>query len=172
MSKLKFNEAFVFNSEELSDKQKKDMERAERVDFFGQLLHSTRLWLMSELAEINDWEHFYFMWFMYGQHVDLIAHQPTLRNLFRLLDWSIEGVYRIISYSRLFKKHQQPLKKEKEPHYDSKIETRQIQQSTVLNEQFLDQVEDILSVLKGYVGFCPPTYVKLCRIFRKLITNP
>jgi hypothetical protein len=33
-------------------------------------------------------------------------------------------------------------------------------------------VEDILSVVKGYIGFCPPTYIKLCRIFRKLITNP
>jgi len=147
------------------------MERAERADFLGQLLYSTRLWLMSSLAEINDWEHFYFMWFMYGQHVDLIAHQPTLRNLFRLLDWSIEPVHRIISYSRLFKKHQPP-RADKEPHYDAKVPTRQIVQCTALNEQFFDQVEDILSVVKGYIGFCPPTYIKLCRIFRRLITNP
>lgn len=47
MAKLKFNEAFVFNSEELTDKQKRDMEKAERTDFYGQLLFSTRLWLMS-----------------------------------------------------------------------------------------------------------------------------
>jgi|JI6StandDraft_1071083.scaffolds.fasta_scaffold04662_1 hypothetical protein len=88
------------------------MEKAERTDFFGQLLHSTRLWLMSELAEINDWQNFYFMWFMYGQHIDLITHQPILRNLFKLLDWSIQGVHKIISHVRLFKKLQ-PQKQDK-----------------------------------------------------------
>lgn len=90
--------------DEGTDQQKRDHEKNERTEFLGQFLYSSRLWLMCELVAINDWNNFYQIWFLYSNHIDLITHQPIMRALFRLLDWSIEKVYKIISYSKYFKK--------------------------------------------------------------------
>lgn len=64
------------------------------------------------------------MWYLYGQHLDLITHQPTLRNIFILLDWSIDIVHQKISLSKLFKKRQQ----EKPDLYEKNTATHQIKQ--------------------------------------------
>jgi hypothetical protein len=69
------------------------------------------------------------MWYIYGMHIDLITHQPILRNLFRLLDWSIDKVHQKISLARLLKKRAAVnTRGEKEPQYDMNNPIKQIKQ--------------------------------------------
>jgi UDP-2,3-diacylglucosamine pyrophosphatase LpxH len=112
------------------------------------------------------------MWFLYSNHFDLLTHQPTLRALFKLLDWSIDKVYKVISYSKYFKKTSNKVIQSYEHFTDNSLSSRQVQQVDKVCGLFFDQIENILSVVKSYIGFNTALYIKLCRIFRKLLVNP
>jgi hypothetical protein len=81
----KIKECFTLNTEELDETQKAKLYQEESLKFEGQLLHSTKLALISELLRLNDWSDFEAAWIPYKNNIDLLLYQPLLKHLLDLV---------------------------------------------------------------------------------------
>jgi hypothetical protein len=104
LATLKISKCFTLNMEEIDDAEKNKQTIEENLRFEGQLLHSSKLALISELVRINNWKDFIPAWAPFKGKLDLLLYQHLLRYLLNLIEWTIEPlIQNTISFQRFFK---------------------------------------------------------------------
>ena len=72
------------------------------MEFEGQLLHSSKLALITELLRLNNWTDFTAIWTPFKFKFDLVLYQPLLHVLLDLLEWAIEPLLAPSGFQRFF----------------------------------------------------------------------
>lgn len=122
----------------------------------GQAFHCLKLALQVEHIRCNDWPSCLQM----GIPNDLSLHVPILKQMAQALEWRIRPIYNSILPGRLSLHYR--IKREFMPAgYWLQLEH--------LNEELLTAVEEVIPHLSIYVGLFPKLFVKLCRIFSRLL---
>jgi hypothetical protein len=153
-------ECFTLNMEELDDAEKLRVASEEDIKFEGQLLHSTKLALISELVRLNDWADFEAAWSPFKDKIDLLLYQPLLRHLLDLLEWAIDPLVQATGYHRFFRT-------EKSVPFTADGTGKEHPRITSLDAAGMRALENLVSYVGKYVGLRSRLFIKLCRLLRR-----
>eukprot|EP01022_Parablepharisma_sp_SALTPOND_P003062 TRINITY_DN1121_c0_g1_i1.p1 TRINITY_DN1121_c0_g1~~TRINITY_DN1121_c0_g1_i1.p1 ORF type:complete len:867 (-),score=104.28 TRINITY_DN1121_c0_g1_i1:1480-4080(-) len=85
-----------------SHQEEKEREKKELADMRKQHLQNQKLWLMEALIKVNAWAKVEELYHYLKDHFDPSMLQPLLQALLDICHWTIEPIYRKISFSRYF----------------------------------------------------------------------
>lgn len=88
---------------EIDEQEQAKITSQENLEFEGQLLHSSKLAVITELVKNNDWADFSSLWAGFKNKFDLVLYQPLLHALLDLFEWVIEPLVVPVSFQGFFR---------------------------------------------------------------------
>ena len=141
-----------------------------------------KLWLLTELVNVNDWGTFAQAFGTLAHGFDITSHQPLLDAVLSMIDWTLELVYKPLSPSRHFQRRAsqqlsgQLLRQQSQSAHSqaarepirqigARDDRRSVRQFERFGEPFVQQLHEMLLVVKHQLGRNPYAFSKVCRIF-------
>jgi len=126
---------------------------------------------LEALVSINAWDDFESIYQLFSHHIILQSHNPTLIQIFQLVEWMIDPLYKQVSPCRFVKRPQKSIEFSYDPKHP--FPNEQIPQGKSFYDlDFYHNLNRIFKILQSAIGENPIIFVKLCRVFKGYLKTP
>jgi hypothetical protein len=158
----KVNKSFTMSMVEIDDAEMTRIFNEENQEFEGQLLYSSKLALINQLLRTNNWQDFASAWAGFKLKFDLLLYQPILHSLLNLLEWAIDPL-EPSGFQKFFRLERKPLS------FPCEDSPKEFVQLRAMDESSLEKLGELMGYIGRYVGFRPRAFIKLCRLFKRVV---